>query len=244
MAEISDGLSTTSRVVEAYLDDLRRELTYADQQSIQRLLRRLESAMHSGRRIFMAGNGGSATTASHIALDLSAAISAGAGRASSSVHSLTDNVGRLSAIANDLGYDRVFAHQLRALGRPGDVFLALSVSGESANLLAAASAAGLIGMRVLALTGQPSRLADMSDCAVIVGGRDYGLCEDIHLAIGHMAVRLLRGVRQFTCTSSPYATSGPIGTDSARPMGFPPLTEGSPPRADRESCWTAESEVS
>ena len=126
---------------------------------------------------------------SHMASDLSAASRFGA----SVIVALPDNIARLTAIANDFSYEDVFARQVEAIGQPGDVLVLISVSGDSPNLLAAAAAARKAGMRSLALLGRPSALLPSMDCSVVLGDGDYGLAEDLHLAVTHMAVRMLRG---------------------------------------------------
>jgi D-sedoheptulose 7-phosphate isomerase len=87
--------------------------------------------------------------------------------------------------------------------------LLISVSGESPNLIRAAETTRELGVTVLSLVGQPSRLVSLSDQAVVVGERDYGLCEDLHLAVNHVAVRILRGVRRFECSPSRTTESLP-----------------------------------
>ncbi len=170
------------------------------------LLARLETALRAGRGVYICGNGGSAATAAHLAHDLTSAM-LDMGHRPCRVVAMSDSPVQLTAVANDLAFEEVFARHLAASAGPGDVLLVLSVSGESPNLLAAARYARAHGLEVLALVGQPSSLASLSDLAVLAGGADYGVSEDIQLSIGHMAVRRLRGVRRFTCRPSPHFTA-------------------------------------
>lgn len=176
-------------VVSRYVVDLQSALARVDAGQLARVVGDLVEAIRGRRKIIIAGNGGSATTASHMASDLSAASRFGA----SVIVALPDNIARLTAIANDFSYEDVFARQVEAIGQPGDVLVLISVSGDSPNLLAAAAAARKAGMRSLALLGRPGALLPSMDCSVVLGDGDYGLAEDLHLAVTHMAVRMLRG---------------------------------------------------
>ena len=136
-----------------------------------------------------------------MALDLSSA--ALAVRRPASVRSLGDSSAALTAIANDLSYQEIYARQLRWYARPGDTLVLLSVSGQSGNLVAAAEAAHELGVRTMALVGQPGKLSDLAECVLVVGSSDYGVCEDMHLSVAHMAVRVIRGVRRLAVTDDP-----------------------------------------
>lgn len=138
-----------------------------------------------GRVVFAAGNGGSAATASHFACDLAKG-TRGGGPPTFHVVALTDNVPVLTAWANDSSYERVFAEQLASLGRPGDVLVAISASGNSPNILAVARAARAAGMPVIGLTGRTGgELASLSDVAVMVPSDVMEIVEDAHLIVAH-----------------------------------------------------------
>jgi len=146
-----------------------------------------------GGRIFVVGNGGSATTASHMATDLgvgSQRVDAGL-----RVVSLADNSGVITATGNDLSFEDVFAAQVGLLGEPGDVLIAISASGNSPNLIEAALRAKNLAMTVVGLTGfSGGRLKDIADVSVHVetDNGDYGPAEDSHLVVNHMVTELLR----------------------------------------------------
>lgn len=178
-------------VVKQYVDDLTLALAHLEVGSMTAVLEAVIRALHGGRRVLVAGNGGSSTAAIHIASDLTAA-SAALDSAPQSL-ALTENIARVTAIANDYSYDEIFSRQLLGLGRPRDVLLLLSVSGRSANLIRAARAARDLGMIVLAALGDGGDLAPLADQSVVFGQADYGLTEDLHVALGHMAVRALGG---------------------------------------------------
>src|ERR687885_1725045 len=119
-----------------------------------------------GGTVFVLGNGGSAATASHFACDLGKGTRS-PGAPPFRVVALTDNAALMTAWANDTSYDRVFAEQLVALVRPGDIVVAISASGESPNVLLAAQAANDAGALTIALTGpKPCRLHDLADFIV------------------------------------------------------------------------------
>jgi D-sedoheptulose 7-phosphate isomerase len=142
--------------------------------------------------VFVLGNGGSAATASHFACDLGKG-TRNPGAPPFRVVALTDNAALMTAWANDTSYDRVFAEQLVALVRPGDVVVAISASGESPNVLRAAEAARELGAATVALTG-PSvcRLHDLADFIVRAPTGTIEQVEDVHLAIGHSLCLALR----------------------------------------------------
>ncbi len=146
-----------------------------------------------GGRVFIIGNGGSATTASHMATDFgvgSQRVDAGV-----RVFSLADNSGVITATGNDLSFEDIYAAQVRLLGEPGDVLVAISASGNSPNLVEAALRAKRLGMKVVGLTGfSGGRLREISDVSVHVETEtgDYGPAEDAHLVVNHMVTELLR----------------------------------------------------
>ncbi len=145
-----------------------------------------------GGTVFVLGNGGSAATASHFACDLMKGTRIGTAP-TFRVVSLNDNVPLLTAWANDTSYDRVFAEQLVALVRPGDVVVAISCSGNSPNVLAAAAAARSSGATTIALTGKSGgRLRHLSDVVVRVPLASIEQVEDAHLVIGHSLCVALR----------------------------------------------------
>ena len=146
---------------------------------------RLGHLLLAGGRLLAAGNGGSAAQAQHLTSEL-------VGRyrddrvplSALSLHAETSSV---TAIANDYGGEEVFARQVRAHGRPGDVLVALSTSGRSANVVAAARAARAGGLVVWALTGpRPNLLADLADDAVAVSAPATATIQEVHQVVVHL----------------------------------------------------------
>lgn len=149
--------------------------------SIEDMRRKLATARTGGARIFICGNGGSAATASHFALDL---VKNAEGF---KAIALSDSTPMLTALANDIGYTATFAAQLESLATGGDVLLAISASGNSRNILAALRAArprGLWNIGLLGFDGGEAK--ELCDVSVVVPCNDYALVEDVHMAICHM----------------------------------------------------------
>jgi D-sedoheptulose 7-phosphate isomerase len=179
-------------VVEAYFAELAGVLGRLDAPAVDRLVDEIRRARDEGGMIYTLGNGGSAATASHLALDLSKNTRR-ADRPNLRVFALTDNVGLLTAWANDAHYEEVFAAQLDAVVRPCDLVIAISASGNSRNVLAAIRVAGGAGARpgggARAPRGPPAREADDS---VVVPSNNMQAVEDAHLAIVHGVMCALR----------------------------------------------------
>ena len=154
-------------------------------QTVARSAELLLDCHRGGRTIFVLGNGGSAATASHFACDLAKGTRI-EGVPSFRVVPLTDNVPLITAWANDTTYDRVFAEQLSALTRPGDVLVAISASGNSPNVLEAARAARCSGATTISWTGRTGgALYKLSDLTIRVPSDVIEQVEDVHLIIGH-----------------------------------------------------------
>jgi D-sedoheptulose 7-phosphate isomerase len=146
----------------------------------------------AGGTVFVLGNGGSAATASHLACDLMKNVRA-AGSLPFRVLALTDNVPLLTAWGNDQSFESIFAEQLGALVSRGDVVVAISASGNSPNVLAAALLARRNGATVIALTGSSGgRLASLADLPIVVPARSIEQAEDAHMMIAHSLCVALR----------------------------------------------------
>ena len=170
----------------AHLRALSRQVSDLGTAAIEPLASALESAWRADRTIFIAGNGGSAATASHFATDLAKTTLRDAPDARAiRALALTDNAGLLTAWANDSAYEHVFAEQLRNLARRGDLFIAISTSGESPNLIATAAAAGECGVRTLAMAPPRSTLATRTDIVVPIDSESVQVAEDLHHVVCH-----------------------------------------------------------
>lgn len=170
----------------AHLYALSRQVSALAPAAIQPLALAVEAAWRADRTVFIAGNGGSAATASHFATDLSkTTIPKAPGAPGIRAVALTDSVGLLTAWANDHSFEFVYAEQLRNLARRDDLLVAISTSGESSNLLAAVAAAGECGVRSVALAPPTSTLARRARIVVPIQGETVQISEDLHHIVCH-----------------------------------------------------------
>jgi D-sedoheptulose 7-phosphate isomerase len=143
------------------------------------------AALRSGGTLFFAGNGGSAADAQHLATEY--VVRYHSNRPALRAVALTTDSSLLTACANDMGFDEVFARQVEALARPGDVLSLHSTSGESPNVIRAAQVAKARGVTVVTFLGKSGgRLKDLADVVLIVPSDDTARIQEIHLAIEHL----------------------------------------------------------
>jgi len=148
------------------------------------------TALRAGGTLFFAGNGGSAADAQHIAAEY--VVRYGHNRRPLPAVALTTDTSLLTACANDLGYDEIFARQVEALARSGDVLVLHSTSGESPNTLRAAQAAKVKGVKVVALLGKGGgALSSLADCALIVPSDETSHIQELHLAVEHIVCAMV-----------------------------------------------------
>ncbi len=173
------------KYVEGYFRRLREIVDSVSTDRVEAMGEILFRAYCHGKQVFVVGNGGSGATASHMACDLGKNTIAPNMRRFR-IMSLNDNVPLLTALANDVGYDRVFSEQLVNLIRPGDVLIVLSGSGRSPNIVEAARCAREPAATVVALLGfDGGEARDLADGHVLVPSDDYGLIEDVHMVLIH-----------------------------------------------------------
>ena len=154
--------------------------------AVARLIDTFTKALREDRQIFVFGNGGSAMNSSHFATDLGKGSSDKIGRRFR-VISLNDNISWMTALGNDYAYDQVFVRQLMNYGRPGDLVLALSVSGSSPNAVKAIEWAGANGLHTIALVGaKRGPMATAAREAIVIDSIHYGRVEDAQMAICHL----------------------------------------------------------
>jgi phosphoheptose isomerase len=153
--------------------------------SIERAVFMWHGVLAGGKKILFCGNGGSAADCQHIATELVVRLTKN--RAALPALALTTDTSTLTATANDFGFDDIFARQVEAHGRRGDLLVAISTSGRSRNILKAAKAAAGRGMRVLALTGaRPNLLARRADFALAVPSKDTQRIQEAHITLLHI----------------------------------------------------------
>jgi D-sedoheptulose 7-phosphate isomerase len=178
--------------VTTYLDEMETVVRSISREHVRAVVDRLFEAWQERRNTFIIGNGGSASTASHMMNDLNKMTSVeGAHRFRA--FALTDNMPLITAIGNDIEYADVFVEQLRNLLLPQDVVIALSGSGNSENVIRAIAYARELGSFTIGLCGQPgSRLCERADLVVTVPASSICQQEDGHLIINHTLALALR----------------------------------------------------
>lgn len=177
--------------VPSYLARFNQEMDRVDQAALRRWADHIFAAWQNGKFVYVVGNGGSGCNASHMAEDLGKSSLRERDLKDESkkrlkVLSLTDNVGWLLAVGNDVGYDQIFVQQLMNYGSEGDVLVAISGSGNSPNVLAAVDWANRHGLKTFGLTGYSGgKLKTMQQDGLHVALDDMGMVESIHLAVFH-----------------------------------------------------------
>lgn len=158
-------------------------------ESIQQAAELCRQTLAAGNKILIAGNGGSAADAQHIAAELTGRFEKE--RAGLAAIALTTDTSAMTAIANDYGYDKVFARQLEAIGAAGDLFIGISTSGNSANIVAAVETAKNRKMKTVSLGGEAGKLPDLCDIAICVPEKRTATIQESHIMIGHILCALI-----------------------------------------------------
>jgi len=177
--ESLDGLATLAGRVAAEQAD-----------AIAAIADRYEATLRGGGTLFFAGNGGSAADAQHVATEY--VVRYQTNRPAMRAVALTTDTSLLTACANDMGFDAVFARQVEALAEPGDLLVLHSTSGESPNVIRAAQAAKARGVGVVALLGRSGgKLKDIADLVLVVPATETARIQELHLAIEHVICDLV-----------------------------------------------------
>ncbi|OLC09547.1 MAG: hypothetical protein AUH41_05035 [Gemmatimonadetes bacterium 13_1_40CM_66_11] len=177
--ESLDGLATLAGRVAAEQAD-----------EIAAIAERYETTLRGGGTLFFAGNGGSAADAQHLATEY--VVRYQTTRPAMRAIALTTDTSVLTACANDMGFDEVFARQIEALAEPGDLLILHSTSGESPNVIRAAQSAKARGVGVVALLGRTGgQLKNFADIVLIVPATDTARIQELHLAIEHVICDLV-----------------------------------------------------
>ena len=183
---------TSTAELEAYRARLVEAIGSLDMRPVSDFVSMLLAVRHARGTVFIAGNGGSTSTASHYVVDWM--LGTGIVDPPLPVIALADNLSGVTATGNDLDFDSVFSRPLSTLGKKGDLLVVVSASGNSPNLLSAVNQARSSGISIAAITGFDGgalrKIADVAIHAPTVIG-DYGVAEDIHLIIGHMVKEAL-----------------------------------------------------
>jgi D-sedoheptulose 7-phosphate isomerase len=176
--EIREHLLTMQKVME--------QMQYPIAQAAEMLVKTIEK----GHKVLLFGNGGSAADAQHIAAEFTGRYTKE--RKALPAIALTTDTSALTAIANDYGYQRVFARQVEALAQPGDLLLGITTSGNSPNVLLALQAGQIIGCKSIALTGRGGgKASDYADLNLIVPSDVTARIQEVHILIGHILCQAL-----------------------------------------------------
>lgn len=171
---------------EQYRTELLNAIDLIDLEKVQTAIGLFEEARVARKHIFVCGNGGSASSSSHFTCDMMKGASANRAERFK-IMALSDQVPTLTAYANDVSYDSVFVEQLRNFAEPGDLFMGISGSGNSPNVLRAMEYANSVGCKTIALCGRDGgQLGPMAQLNIHVGVPHMGRIEDAHMIVCHM----------------------------------------------------------
>lgn len=198
--------------IKAYIEQEKRDMDSVRYEDIKKVVEILFEAWKGGKQVFIFGNGGSASTASHFACDIAKGTLQRIYDHTEKrfrVMSLTDNVAIMTAFANDLSYEDMFSQQLNHYVNEGDVVIAITGSGNSPNVIKAVELAKRFKAMTIALLGfDGGKLKDIADHSIIVKSRHYGRIESVHLMIHHLvASYLYEKIRQY---NEPKMLNAPI----------------------------------
>jgi D-sedoheptulose 7-phosphate isomerase len=177
--------------IRSYSDKLSHALGLSAMHQIQTLGEALREAWREGRAIYLCGNGGSAGNAVHLANDLlyGAGINNGGGLRA---EALSANTAVITCLANDIGYDHIYAEQLKVKAQPNDVLIVLSGSGNSPNIVKALEAGNAINMKTFAILGYTGgRCKEVAQYPIHFEIDDMQIAEDLQLIVGHICMQWL-----------------------------------------------------
>jgi D-sedoheptulose 7-phosphate isomerase len=183
---------TTERIQQMARESIEAKKTFFDSQAeaVARAAELVISSIKTGGKVLIFGNGGSAADAQHIAAELVNRLNYD--RPPIAAIALTTDTSILTSVGNDSSFDDLFERQLRALGRKGDVALAISTSGNSPNVLRAVAAARELGIKTVGLAGRDGgKLAGAVDLALVVGVRSTQRIQETHITIAHILCELI-----------------------------------------------------
>jgi D-sedoheptulose 7-phosphate isomerase len=175
-----------------YRDEMARAWASLDLAAFDRAAATLDAAIRARRMIYACGNGGSAAISGHLLCDFLKGIQTDT-KLLPRVVSLASHLELITAIANDIAYEEIFAYQLRTMAAPGDVLITISASGNSENIVRAIDWARQNGVATIAMTGfTGGRSGKLADVVLHVEAENYGVVEDIHQSLMHALAQYLR----------------------------------------------------
>lgn len=179
-AHFDEGIRVRRRIADGCVDD------------ILAAVREIRQTFRKGGKLLLCGNGGSAADSQHLAAEFVSALDPSVARRGLPAVALTTDSSIMTAVGNDFGFARVFERQVEALGRSGDVLLAISTSGNSENVVRAARQARATGMKVVGMTGASGGdLAACSDYCIRIPSNQTQHIQEAHVAVGHVLCALV-----------------------------------------------------
>lgn len=175
-----------------YSAALKSTMDKINREEIEQLYRLIDDARLTGKRVFVLGNGGSASAASHWVCDFGKGINTSTSKRLK-IFAPVDNSAVFSAYGNDCAYDQTFVEQLKNLLEEGDLVISLSVSGSSGNLVESHRYANAVGAKTVCIVGDKNgALIDMSSLSIVIPSTNYGIVEDIHIILEHSMSQHMR----------------------------------------------------
>ncbi|MBI4405542.1 MAG: SIS domain-containing protein [Deltaproteobacteria bacterium] len=183
--------NTVSGYLTGYCEMLASALRSVSSDRLEKAFQAIKEASTRGAKIYVAGNGGSSAIASHLCCDWMKGTHI-KGKKALKVHSLTENVSLLTALANDFGYEHCLSEQIEILCQPGDLVILISSSGNSTNIVKAAETARGKKATLISLTGfKGGAVSQMADISLHVPVENYGIAEDAHQVLMHVLAQFL-----------------------------------------------------
>jgi D-sedoheptulose 7-phosphate isomerase len=193
--KIEKGAETAHERARAHLlasAEVKRRIAESCLEEIVAAAEMIAQALRAGGKVMLCGNGGSAADCQHIAAEFMNLLRQDFQRTALAAIALTTDTSFLTANANDFGFEGVFARQVEALGRPGDVLIGISTSGNSPNVLQAISRAQQLGLQTVALTGSTGgKLASLAEVVIRVPSNSVQHIQEAHIAVGHILCDLV-----------------------------------------------------
>lgn len=187
--------SSISEYFLAYAAAIKEAAAKVSPKELEKAFNLLNKAAQSDVKVYVAGNGGSASISDHLCCDFLKGTYF-PGKNTLHVHSLVGSVGLFTALANDYGYEKSISHQVEILGKPGDLIILISSSGNSPNIVKAAEAARARQMNVIGMTGfTGGELSRLSHASLHVPINNYGMAEDLHQMLMHTFTQYLINLR-------------------------------------------------
>ena len=175
--------------IKNYIKKHNEVLNLLDESDLSVAINLIRDKAFLGKKIAVCGNGGSALAASHYITDWNKMVHLETGSRFNGV-CLSDNIGLITAYANDLSYDHIYSEQVRNLMMPGDLLITISGSGNSENVVRATNLANELNITTLTISGYGGgKLSEISDYSVCINSFDMQICEDAHVVFGHLVMK-------------------------------------------------------